>query len=319
MSRRLFIARVLVLLCVTSIVLFLKDWNKYWEEPLIESMVLSVPDDFSARFYDRPIVQKLFPGDFYLTLRLLRSGQDFQPGQYSLAGITTRNDLYHKLVQQKSDYSKFRIHDGWCWKQLYRALNKSPGLQKDLSNYSQRAALIDKAGAKSLEGIFAPDTYFYTPGMSQSDVLWLACRQQQKLLKGLNSSSPYLPDQNAILTLASIIQKEGKDLESFKMVSGVFYNRLKKNMRLQSDATVLYLMDVPVRKLSRQDLWIAGAHNTYRFNGLPPFAIAYPSKNAIIAAVYPEPSEYLFFLTDKHGRFIFSKDFKEHVGTKKYM
>lgn len=319
MTFRGIFARFLLMFLLGSAFIFSKDWKRYWNTPLTQTGSVSIPDNYSAQIYDRPFMQKLFPGDYYLPLRLLVSGQRFHSGQYSLSDVHTRKDLYHKMVRHQSDYYRFRIHDGWSWKQLKKALNKAPSLQRDLRTVAQQSALIERAHAESLEGIFAPDTYFYTPNMPQSELLWMAHRQQKKILKKLSCSSPHLKTDNDILTLASIIQKEGMDLESFKKVSGVFHNRLNKKMRLQSDATVVYLIGSPVKKVSRRDLWIEGAHNTYRHDGLPPFAIAYPSKNAIIAAVYPEPSEYLFFLTDKHGRFIFSKDFKEHVGTKKYM
>lgn len=309
---------LLVLLSGSSLLLWL-DWKTYWKESINTQGTLHVPANLSSEFYSSNVVHKFFPGEFYLQMRLISSGNRFQPGDYSLNEVSSRKELYRKIVSQKSDYLKFHIRGGWCWKQLWPALDKAPGLEKDLKTNRQRAALVEKANAVSLEGIFAPQTYFYIPGMKQSELLWLAVKEQQKILSKLSTDSPFLPDHNAILSLASVIEKEGNSLESFRMVSGVFHNRLAKNMRLQSDATVMYLMDTRVTKLSRQDLWIEGAHNTYRHNGLPPYAIAYPSKNAIIAAVDPQPSEYLYFLTDKNGKFMYSKEFKQHVGNKKHM
>lgn len=309
----------LILITGTAALIWL-DWRTYWKEPISHGGTLQIPDNISSDFYEKPLVHELFPSDFYLQLRLLSRGQRFQPGSYSLSEVGSRKELYHKIVAQQSDYLRFRIKEGWNWKQLWAALDKARGLERDFTHQKARAELIEKLNVVSLEGVFAPDTYFYYKGSKQSELLLKAFKQQQKVLSKIpEPNSPFLPDHNAILTLASIIEKEGSGKESFQLVSGVFHNRLQKNMRLQSDATVVYLKDVRTTRLSRQDLWTEGAHNTYRHAGLPPYAIAYPSKDAIIAAVAPTPSDYLYFLTDKDGHFMYSKEFKQHVSNKKHM
>lgn len=118
-----------------------------------------------------------------------------------------------------------------------------------------------------------------------------------------------------IIILASIISRESKYADEMPRVSGVYHNRLKKNMKLQADPTVQYALPESKNRITGKDLKIDSPYNTYKYAGLPPGPIGNPSKEAILAAVYPEKHDFLFFVAGKEGRHIFSKTYEEH---KKY-
>ena len=115
-----------------------------------------------------------------------------------------------------------------------------------------------------------------------------------------------------VLILASIIEKEGKKSEELKNISSVFLNRLDKNMKLQSDVTVAYALNKKGNNLNTFDLKSKNHFNTYRYKGLPPTPICYPGEKAILAVLYPNNTDYLYFVSDGKGGHRFSKNFSEH-------
>jgi len=118
--------------------------------------------------------------------------------------------------------------------------------------------------------------------------------------------------KHQILTLASIIDREAKYFDEMPRISGVYHNRLKKKMKLQADPTVQYALDEPRSRITAEDLKVESPYNTYKYAGLPPGPIGNPSKEAILAAIYPEQNEYLFFVSNTKGRHIFTKTYEEH-------
>src|SRR5574338_301217 len=118
---------------------------------------------------------------------------------------------------------------------------------------------------------------------------------------------------NQVLTLASIIKGETDRIEEMPIISAVYHNRLKIGMRLQADPTIQYLLPGGWRRLTYQDLKIDSPYNTYKYSGLPPGPINNPGKNAIMAALYPEKNNYLYFVADGNGGHRFSKTYSEHL------
>jgi UPF0755 protein len=116
-----------------------------------------------------------------------------------------------------------------------------------------------------------------------------------------------------ILTLASIIEGETDIDEEMPRISGVYHNRLKRRMKLQADPTIQYLIPGKWRRVLFKDLEIDSPYNTYKYAGLPPGPINNPGNNAILAALYPEESNYLYFVADGKGGHKFSRTFNEHL------
>ena len=168
----------------------------------------------------------------------------------------------------------------------------------------------------NLEGWFAPDTYYYGEGSTDKQVLTdLYKRQQQALTKAWENRDPDLPYNSPYeaLVMASIIEKETSVAEERPLVSAVFSNRLNKNMRLQTDPTIIYGMGSRYEgNIRRQDIDEKTAYNTYQIDGLPPTPIALPSAASIEATLHPADSEALYFVATGNGGHKFTNSLNEH-------
>ena len=120
-----------------------------------------------------------------------------------------------------------------------------------------------------------------------------------------------------ILTMASLVEKEVRHQEDMKIVAGIFWNRLNKNMRLESDATLSYYFNDNLSAHSGDDLKVNTPYNSYKYNGLPPTPIGNPGLNAINAAIYPTKTNYLYFLTGKDGQTYYASNYNTHLKNKK--
>lgn len=167
------------------------------------------------------------------------------------------------------------------------------------------------------EGSLLPDTYFFVRGESR-DVLLGRMRKamDQALAKAWDARTDMKELQSPLemLTLASIIEKETSRDKEKPLVSGVFYNRLRKKMKLQSDPTVIYgIAQGPLgRSLKRADVRAPTPYNTYTIKRLPPGPIALPSREALMAAGQPAQTQALFFVVDGRGGHAFAKTYAEH-------
>lgn len=174
--------------------------------------------------------------------------------------------------------------------------------------------LASKPSSVDLEGYLFPDTYRFFNEASVDDVI-------NKLLETFDQK---LTDQmrqdiadsgrsiHEVITLASIIEKEVQHPEDMKTVSGLFMNRLDIGMALQADSTVNYITLSGRDRSTLQDLQIDSPYNTYKYAGLPPGPISNPGLNAINAAIYPNQTDYLFFVTDSTGKVYYATDFAGH-------
>lgn len=169
---------------------------------------------------------------------------------------------------------------------------------------------------KHMEGWFAPDTYFFSQGSTDEDILMHLYKQQKKTLeaawKQRDKNLPYKTPYEALI-MASIIEKETGLADERDKVAAVFVNRLRKGMKLQTDPTVIYGMgeryDGDIRK---KDLREATAYNTYVINGLPPTPISLPSAASIKAAMHPADTDVLFFVATGDGGHTFTRTYAEH-------
>ena len=174
----------------------------------------------------------------------------------------------------------------------------------------------DPIVSHNLEGWFAPDTYYYGEGSTDKQVLTdLYKRQQQALTKAWENRDPDLPYNNPYeaLVMASIIEKETSVAEERPLVSAVFSNRLNKNMRLQTDPTIIYGMGSRYKgNIRRKDIDEKTAYNTYQIDGLPPTPIALPSAASIEATLHPADSDALYFVATGNGGHKFTNSLNEH-------
>lgn len=173
------------------------------------------------------------------------------------------------------------------------------------------------AATKDKEGYLFPDTYFFMPGESTEAILSVFNNglqvHLQKIKKELDASGKPLDE---ILTMASILEKEASKLEDRKLISGVLWHRIKIGMPLQVDATFPYYLGRNTFEVTIDDLKEDHPYNTYANKGLPPGPISNPSLDAIVAAVTPTSSNYIYFLSDLDGNFHFAQTYEQHLANK---
>ena len=239
-------------------------------------------------------------------------------GEYALRPGMTPLDLLRDMRDGKVVQHNVTIVEGWNIRQLRAALAKETPLLQETAKLDD-AALIKALGHEGQhpEGRFLPDTYAYTRGDSDLDVLKRAYTAMEKALaQAWEKRAADVPLQSPYeaLILASIVEKETAAAEERPQIAGVFARRLKIGMRLQTDPTVIYGIADYDGNIRKRDLLTDTPYNTYTRAGLPPTPIAMPSRQALEAAVNPADGDELYFVAmgDGTGRHYFSSSVAEH-------
>jgi UPF0755 protein len=238
-------------------------------------------------------------------------------GEYKIPANATMNDLLHLVTSgQVIDYPVTFI-EGWSFKQLRETLAKQNQLKHVIDKLDNQS-LMKALGAEGIhpEGRFYPDTYHYTASMTDLDILRQAYNKMDQFIEAewpKRDDALPLENRDQALTLASIIEKEtGAEIER-PLIAGVFINRLRKGMLLQTDPTVIYGMgDSYKGNIRRKDLRKDTPYNTYTRAGLPPTPIAMPGGEAIKAALHPAETNALYFVAKGDGTHYFSSTLREH-------
>jgi len=240
-----------------------------------------------------------------------------QVGDYTIRHGITPRELLLKLESGKVIQHRFTIVEGWNFRELRAALAKDEILEqkaRDLDDAALMAAL-ERPGLHP-EGRFLPETYHFTRGQSDLDVLRRAALAMDKALAdvwALRAGDVPLETPDQLLTLASIIEKETGKVSERPEIAGVFARRLKLGMRLQTDPTVIYGMgSTYAGNIRRSDLTTDTPYNTYTRAGLPPTPIAMPGRAALMAAANPAPGDTLYFVSRGDGSHVFSATLAEH-------
>jgi len=247
------------------------------------------------------------------------SGKDRQikAGNYEIPVGTTPLLLLKKLVRGDATMMTVTIIEGWNFRQVRAALAHADGLRHETQDMSDGAlmAALERPGVAP-EGRFFPDTYAYVKGSSDLAVLRRALRQMDRRLEaawagragGLPLQSP-----DEALTLASLVEKETGRAQDRALIAGVFVNRLRAGMLLQTDPSVIYgLGEKFDGNLRKRDLQTDTPYNTYTRPGLPPTPIAMPGRAALLAAVQPQATKALYFVARGDGSSEFSATLGEH-------
>ena len=222
-------------------------------------------------------------------------------GEYIITKRNSLIDILNKINNNIIHYRKFTLIEGTNAKELKIKLIQTPGLIGVVPYLS--------------EGKYKPDTYLYKWGDSKALLLQKMAMEQNKIIETHwenRKKNKFIKSKFDVLILASIIEKEGKKSKELKNISSVFFNRLDKNMKLQSDVTVAYALNKKGNLLNRLDLNSKNYFNTYRYKGLPPTPISYPGEKAILAVLYPNDTNYLYFVSDGKGGHRFANNFSEH-------
>ncbi len=238
-------------------------------------------------------------------------------GMYQLEKPMTLRTLLDKLTKGEVILKEIRFIEGWTFKQMQAAVAQNSDLLQDTRGLSDRQILVKIGATETLpEGLFFPSTYSFSPGSSDIEVYRQAYRQMKKTLDDAWAARvPDLPVTTPYqaLILASVVEKEtGREADRGK-VAGVFVNRLRKGMMLQSDPTTIYGMGASFDgNLRRKDLLRDTPFNTYTRVGLPPTPIALPGKASLLAVTRPTDTKALYFVARGDGSSEFSNDLTSH-------
>ncbi|MFN0164565.1 MAG: endolytic transglycosylase MltG [Burkholderiales bacterium] len=258
-----------------------------------------------------------------LVLLARLDGRDtrIKAGSYEIADGITPQQLIDKLTRGDVTLQELTVPEGWTFRQFRVALNAHPGIRRDTASLEdvellRRIQALEGGSEMHPEGLFFPDTYLFAKGSDETEVLRRAYRAMQKRLAaawqdraaGVPLATPY-----QALVLASIIEKETGKAGERPLIAGVFVNRLKRGMLLQTDPTVIYgLGERFDGNLRRRDLLADTPYNTYTRAGLPPTPIALPGEAALRAALNPARTDAVYFVSRGDGSHEFSATLEAH-------
>jgi UPF0755 protein len=272
------------------------------------------------RLYDEGILQS--PGYFRLLAVLRGDSRRVKAGEFVVRGDVSPSALINNLVHGESRLWRFTIPEGLSLREIADKLEREgKGNRANFLRLAGDTAFI--AGLElpvppngtSLEGYVYPETYYFSAGTGEAELLRNMVRQfRERAAPALEARaaavglSPY-----QVLVLASIIEKETGAPEERGLISAVFHNRLKRGMRLYSDPTVIYGVEGFTGNLTKKHLETETPYNTYRVAGLPPTPIANPGLDSVEAALRPADVDYLYFVAKGDGTHHFSKTYKAHT------
>lgn len=272
----------------------------------------------AEKLRDRGIIRSR--GLFLLLSKLRGTDRNLKAGTYSLGGYHNLLKTLRMLEKGSTDAIRITFPEGLS---LYKTLQKID--RSGLADYDElSAAATDSVFVRqltgfsvpSLEGFLFPETYYFDLGITPQDILRLMTTQFFSQLQEAHVTLDTIPDFYQKLTLASIVEQESGHPDERELIAGVFQNRLDKGINLQSCATVDYVLEkqgIGRKVLSFEDIRTPSPYNSYQNKGLPPGPICNPSLPAILAALHPARTDYLYFVADRHGRNDFSVTGAEHM------
>ncbi|MBU1196652.1 MAG: endolytic transglycosylase MltG [Proteobacteria bacterium] len=254
---------------------------------------------------------------FKLYARIKKAGKKLKAGEYLLSASNTPAQILEIFLKGRVKLYKIMIPEGWNLKQISREIENSGFCDASFFlTLCHDKDFITSLNIKSisLEGYLFPDTYFFPKHTSCENIIQTMTDHFKKSFTPamIHRAEELGFSIHEIVTLASIVEKETGTASERPLISSVFHNRLKKDMRLETDPTVIYGIENFDGNIKREHLQILTPYNTYKIKGLPIGPIASPGILALQAALYPARSDYLFFVSKKDTTHKFSKTYEEH-------
>ncbi len=319
---KLYIIVLVSLLCLGMVIYGLSQQTA---STLGDNFVIQVKPGMGANaignlLYEQGAIKSVFL--FQVVAKLQGMESSLQAGEYTLTKNMTVQKIVAVLAKGQIAYQQITIPEGYTVEQIAKLVQ-----EKQLADYGKF-----KAAAQNLvpypyminenshvvykaEGYMFPDTYQISKGTTEEQLLKMMIVEFDKEFTDkmrVRATELGLSIKNVII-LASLVEKEAQLPEDRPIIAGVFRNRLKMDMPLQSCATIQYILGYPKAELSIQDTEIPSPYNTYQHMGLPPGPIANPGLAAINAVLYSTETDYLYFVADKQGAHHFSKTYEEHL------
>jgi len=297
------------------IALFIPPSNeKVWKEiQVTEGMSLKA---ISGVLQKEGIIR--YRGYFEIIGRLQGFSRKVRVGYYGLNTSMSLREVLDNLRKGRIIEYEVVVPEGYNLYQIGWTLSGTPLISQphEFIDLVKNKQYVHSLGidADTLEGYLFPDTYYLPKGIKLEDIPKKMVQRYKVVFsesKRKRAEELGFTEQQ-IITLASIVEKEAKVDSERKLISAVYHNRLKQGMKLQADPTAVYGTKAWITKVTKEDLKRQSPYNTYLHKGLPPGPIANPGEGAILAALYPENVDYLFFVAQGDGSHFFSKDFGSH-------
>ena len=310
---------VALIISLYTIILFYPQNNKH------NYLTVTIKPGFSLSKISDLLYQKnIITNKHMFELAALAMGKEkeFPIGTFHIINASSNYEIINQLVNESPEVVKVRILEGWNNRQI-------AGYLSDIMDFDSTEVIKlahDKnfivendLEVKSLEGYFFPDTYLFFKGETPANVLSHLVKQHKMFwnrtyeirAKQINLS------KHEVVTLASIIEGEAIFNNERPKISAVYHNRLNIDMKLQADPTIQYIINDPPRRLLNKDLKIKSPYNTYLNKGLPPGPINSPGKQSLLAALFPEENDFLFFVARGDGYHTFSTNKRDHDKAKR--
>jgi len=297
-----------------------------------EPCEINIPPRVSARRIGRILQNhQVVPSalHFLVSAQYLGLARKLNPGTFRFDRPMPVWDVVRQIATYVPNTYWVTIPEGFTLDKIARELSENTGHSiEDYSRLMHDEAFIQKQGisAESLEGYLFPDSYLFDLEWKPEQILREMVRRFQQVWAGLQGDwdadrpcialgKQWTPHQ--IVTLASIIEREGRFFSEYPRIAGVFYNRLNQNMKMESCATVRFAIDDWRKHLTLKDLQFDSPYNTYQHKGLPPGPICSPGRAALQAALIPLETDELFFVARADGWHDFTKTHQEHVKAKR--
>lgn len=255
---------------------------------------------------------------FGFLVRLTKTGDKIVAGTYDLSPSLSEHEILKILIRGQGILIRVTIPEGTTLKQIAGLLEAKGIISRDLFLPQAEKEVVEFPDLgitiHGLEGYLFPDTYDFAPQLDEQSVVQPMLARFKELVIPLYLKAKPRSGLNEIITLASLVEREGKVRKELPLIAAVYYNRLKDKMPLQCDATIQYLLPRPKQFLTAGDLQIDSPYNTYLYPGLPPGPIGNPGLAAIEAALHPARAAYRYYVVSGNkGAHAFSVDYAHHL------
>jgi len=306
------------LICYIAVAVIIIYWpqNKLSDPVKIGIKKGSTLTQISEILADKGIVSN--QNIFVMSTKLMGHGNKIPAGSFILVNAKSNHAIINQLINGEQQVKKVTFLEGWTIPQVAQAISDSLNMDPQLFiNFCYNNQFIKELGieAQSLEGYLYPDTYLFLESENEPREIIKRIIEQFQIIydeKLIERTERIGLSINEVLTLASIIEGEAIFDSERPTISSVYNNRLERGMLLQADPTIQYIIQDGPRRLRYSDLKIDSPYNTYLYTGLPPAPINSPGKASILAALYPEESDFLFFVARGDGYHTFSRTIEEH-------